>query len=185
MIQPNSDQEGETRFCPPQITVSEDFCPQSSLSFQHLLCSARKRKIHPITGTTFFLSQKTNALNLKFDTDQIVQSNPPGDHVPAVNCRSSIPDVQLRTKVFMNFQLEECDLPLVVVSIPEKAVTENPFAGKAPDLRHFRHGVGTRWFLVMAKKAMPFRNKQAANLEIGKKHDGNDNSTSIGSKTGF
>lgn len=64
-----------------QATVAEDFCSQPSTSFQGFLGTLRDDPVHPKAGTRLFGSEKSNALQFKFNPDQRIQIQVRRDYI--------------------------------------------------------------------------------------------------------
>src|ERR1700726_2439112 len=115
----------------PQKTVTANLSPQAAPALHGVVCSGCECQVHPIAGATFFFTKKSNALELKFDSDQFIQSPTQGDHVSTKNFRPAVPNPKFQAKILIGFFLKESDLAFVIFFVAEVPVSGDPFSGYA------------------------------------------------------
>src|ERR1044072_5355136 len=69
----------------PKNSVAQNLRAQSAAPMQKLQGALTKRHVHPFARRAFRRSQKTNALNFKFVSDQSVQIHDISNHVVPEN----------------------------------------------------------------------------------------------------
>src|SRR5882762_1236654 len=73
-----------------QLAIAENLRAQTAASFQEIFRARRERAIHPVTRRALLRSAKTNALNLEFLVDELVQINAACDHIAPRQSRRAI-----------------------------------------------------------------------------------------------
>ena len=111
------------------------------------------------------------ALKLKFDSNQFVQTNPTSDHVPAKNFRAAIPDPKLQTKILIHLFLEESDLALIPCLVAEEPIAGDPFSGDALNLSDLDGGLVAGRLFVMTEVVVSGGNEQMKDIETNANHD--------------
>jgi hypothetical protein len=155
----------------PQKSATPNLRPQAAAASHGLFRSGGERRVHPIAGATFFGAKKVNALELKLDFNQFVQTNPAGDHVPTKNFRAAIPNPKLQTKILIRLFLEESDLAFVPFLVAEVPVPGDPFSDDALNLCRIDCGMVTGRLFVMTEVVVPGGNEQMKDLKINANHD--------------
>jgi len=150
--------------------VAADLGPEPSSPLHGFLCPGSESQIHPVTGATFFLAKKEDPLEFKLNSDQLIQSRTAGDHIPAKNFRTAVPNSKARTEILIHFFLEEGDLAFVSGLVPEEPVSDDTLPGNALNLVSFDSHVIARRLFVMTEKVVPGRDEQTTNLKIDPDH---------------
>jgi hypothetical protein len=154
----------------PQKSATPNLRPQAAAASHGLFRSGGERRVHPIAGATFFGAKKVNALELKLDFNQFVQTNPAGDHVPTKNFRTAVPNSKLQAKILIRFFLKESDLAFVTFFVAEVPVPGDPFSGYALNPSHFDGCVVAGRLFVVTDVVVAGGNEQMTNLKINANH---------------
>jgi hypothetical protein len=147
-----------------QLAIAENLCAQTAAALQKLFRARCECAIHPVTRRALLGSIQTNALDLEFPADELVQINSAGDHIAPRVSRRAIVYIQRDAKLFENIERKKCDLALVIVLKIEVTIPTNPAPRGTFDHRHFDHGMRVRLATVMANEIVPRRNVQVTDF---------------------
>src|SRR5439155_13088581 len=70
-----------------QDAIAKNLCAQTTTAFEKFLCAGRECAVHPVAGPAFLHSEKTDALNIEFQSDELVQIDTTRDHIPPSESR--------------------------------------------------------------------------------------------------
>jgi hypothetical protein len=118
--------------------------------------------IHPCTGPTFLRSEKSNALEFEFLSDEIGQIEGFGEDVAPGGGGIAQIDGEFLPEFFQILPGEEGDLPFVIGFEIEESVLANPATGYAGEFGNFHHGVFSGWLTVMSEIVVSRRNEEVA-----------------------
>ncbi len=127
-----------------------------------------KCPVHPLAWPAFLGSEKVDSLKYELGTDQHVQVQASGDHVAPEGRRAPGGPGQGRQQKFMHFLGKEGDLSLGCGFIVEVAVTNQPMAGHAPNLRLLHHVVPAWLATVVAEVVVAGGDEQANDPSVGR-----------------
>jgi hypothetical protein len=168
----------------PQQPVAANLRSQSAAAPHRFFRSDREGRVHPIAGTTFFGTEKSDALKVKLHSDQVIETNATGDRISTKNLWAAVPNPKLRAKILVSFFLEESDLAFVPFFVAKVSVPGDSLSGDAFDLFQFDRGVLAGRLPVMTDEVVPGGNEQMTDLKIDGNHGGRISRVDLRVKTG-
>jgi len=153
-----------------QKPVTANLGSQATPAPHGLFRSGCECHVHPIAGATFLGPKKADALELKLNSDQFIQTDATGDHVPTKNVRSAVPNPKLQAKILIRFFLEVSDLAFVIFFVAEVPVPRDSLSGDALNLSHIDGRMVAGRLFVVADVVVPSGNEQMKYLKINANH---------------
>src|SRR5262249_2900848 len=102
--------------------------------------------------------------------DELIEIDPPGDHVAPKDRRRLVPDVEFRAQLLIDLVGEEGELPFVVGLEIEEAVPLDAASGKDAKLGAFYHRMLAGRLFVMAEEIVPGRDVEVFDANISRDH---------------
>jgi FdhD protein len=128
------------------------------------MCTRSECAVHPVAWPTLFHSEKTNALQLKLLSNQLVQINAACDHIASGCSWRAIVQVECNAKLIENIERKKCDLAFVVVLKIEVTIATDPTARDTFEHGHFDYRVRVRLPTVVANEIVARRNVQVTDF---------------------
>jgi hypothetical protein len=110
--------------------------------------------VHPITGSALGGAEKPNPLKIKFEADEGVEIDSPGDHITAEHFRATIANLKGGAKFIVDFAGEESNLAFVARFVVEKAIPFDSGASDAMELFLLKERMITGRLAVMAEEVV-------------------------------
>ena len=117
------------------------------------------------------MSEKAHALHLKFQPDQLIQTNIAGNYVPTKNFGAAVPNPELQAKILIGFVLEKSDLTLIAGFEAEIPVSHDSLAGYTLYLVHLDHCMSAGRLFMVPYKVVAGGNEQMTNLNVDTDHN--------------
>jgi len=149
--------------------IRQNSSAQSTAALQKSFRTRRDGAVHPVTRTAFLRAMKTDALNFKILSDQLVKIDIARDHVPSNQRWRAILNLKVTTEFVENVERKKCNLPFVIVLEIEVTIAANSGPGHTFDHRNLNCRIRVRFTIVMADKIMAWRNVKMTDFHCG--HD--------------